>query len=109
MTSGRIASFYDAVLDEADRAGLEDARAVTGLDEEVALLRLQLRQALEQHPDDFRLVQGGVRLLVQALRAQHRLSPQQADHLGGALANLLEEFGEVLRVPEIGATEVSDG
>ena len=37
-----------------------------------------------------------MRLLMQALLAQHRLSPKQAEHLGDAVANVLEEFGEVL-------------
>ena len=42
-------------------------------------------------------MQGGVRLLVQALLARHRLSPKQAENLSEAMTNVLEEFGEVLR------------
>ena len=90
-------SFYASALSEAERPQLREARGVEGLDEEVALLRLRLREALGNHPDDFRLMQNGVRLLVQALLARHRLSPKQADNLSEAAVNLLEEFGEVLR------------
>ncbi len=90
-------SFYDAVLSEAEGPDLDEARRVEGLDQEVALLRLRLRYALSDHPQDFKLLHNGVRLLVQALLARHRLSPKQADNLGEAAANLLEEFGEVLR------------
>ncbi len=91
-------SFYDSVLEAADRHDFHVAREVQGLDEEVALLRLQLRRALTDHDGDVdpKVLQSGVRLLVQALLAQHRLSPKQADHLGDAVANVLEEFGEVL-------------
>ena len=60
-------------------------------------LRLRLREALGDESQDFKLLQNGMRLLVQALLARHRLSPKQADNLSEAVANLLEEFGEVLR------------
>jgi len=91
-------SFYDSVLEAADRHDFHVAREVEGLDDEVALLRLQLRRALAERDGDVdpKVLQSGVRLLVQALLAQHRLSPKQADHLGDAVANVLEEFGEVL-------------
>ncbi len=95
-------AFYAAALSEADRAGLDAARSLDGLAEEIALLRLRLREALSVHPDDARLIEGGVRLLVQSLLAQHRLTPRQANDLGEAVANVLEEFGEVMR----GATDV---
>ncbi len=93
-------SFYDSVLEAADRHDFHVAREVEGLDDEVALLRMQLRRALADRDGDVdpKVLQSGVRLLVQALLAQHRLSPKQADHLGDAVANVLEEFGEVLGV-----------
>ena len=92
-------SFYASALGEAERADFDEARRVDGLDEEVALLLLRLREALASQPEDLKLLQNGVRLLVQALLARHRLSPKQADNLGEAATNLLEEFGEVLRAP----------
>ncbi len=91
-------SFYDSVLEATDRHDFHVAREVEGLGDEVALLRLQLRRALAGRDGDVdpKVLQSGVRLLVQALLAQHRLSPKQAEHLGDAVANVLEEFGEVL-------------
>lgn len=89
-------SFYARALDAADRAALQEARAVEGVAEEVALLRLRLRDAVRDHPEDFRLLQAGARLLIQAVLAHHRLSPKQADNLGEAIAAVLEEFGQVL-------------
>jgi predicted metal-dependent hydrolase len=74
----RAPSFYERALDTADRAAFDEARDLDGLDDEVALLRLQVR-----------------RLLIQALVARHRLSGDQADSLGEAAANLLEEFGAI--------------
>ena len=90
------ATFYDSALDAADRHDFHVARELDGLDDEVALLRLQLRRALADGDVEPRVLHAGVRLLMQALLARHRLSPRQAEHLGDAVANVLEEFGEVL-------------
>lgn len=75
------AEFYEAAFNEADRADLAAAREVQGIDDEIALLRLQLRRTLEDSPVDHKLLLAGVRLLLQALLVQHRLSPAQADDL----------------------------
>ena len=93
------ATFYASALDGADRHDFAVAQELDGLDDEVALLRLQLRGALAARDGeqlDPKVLQNGVRLLVQALLPQHRLSPRQAEHLSEAVANVLEEFGEVL-------------
>ncbi len=95
-------SFYASALTEADRALFDRARSVDGLAEEIALLRLRLRETLAAHVDDAKLVEGGVRLLIQSLLAQHRLSPHEADNLSGALSNVVEEFTDLMR----GVTDV---
>ncbi|PKN81583.1 MAG: hypothetical protein CVU47_06320 [Chloroflexi bacterium HGW-Chloroflexi-9] len=89
----RSASFYERALEAGDRATFEEARDLDGLDDEVALLRLQVRRLLEDDAHDPRVLQAGLRLLIQALVARHRLSGHQVDSLGEAAANLLEEFG----------------
>ncbi len=85
-------AFYEHALDAADREAFEDAHQVGGLDDEVALLRLQVRRLIEDGDPDPKVLQSGIRLLIQALTAQHRLSGAQAEGLGNAAANLLEQF-----------------
>jgi hypothetical protein len=93
----RARTFYERALSEADRDLLDEARRVRGLDEEIALLRLRLREALASQPEDLDVLLGGVRLLIQALVAQHRLSGQQADDLSEAVLTILETFSEGMR------------
>jgi hypothetical protein len=93
----RARAFYEVALNEADRTDLADARRVEGLGDEIALLRVQLRRALEQDPLDDDLLHAGVRLLLQALLAERRLSPSQADDLNNSVANILELFGGYMR------------
>jgi hypothetical protein len=84
--------FYEAALSEADRAGLAEARGVDGIDEEIALLRLQLRRALQDDPVDAKLLHGGVRLLIHALLLQRRLSRAHADALLESVTGIVEGF-----------------
>jgi hypothetical protein len=89
--------FYERALSAAEREGFEEARALRGIDDEIALLRLRLRDALIDQPDDFDLLLGGVRLLIQALLAQRRLSGQQADELAETLVTIVEGFADSVK------------
>ena len=89
-------SFYARALEAADRDDLVDARDVDGLAEEAALLRVHIRRTLEERPDDARVLHAGIRLLVQTLLAQQRLSPQQAEDLGDAASQLVEEIATAI-------------
>jgi hypothetical protein len=90
-------SFYEAALSAAERDDLAVARDVEGLQEEIAILRLRLRAALADHPDDIKLVERGVRLLIQSLLANHRISSKEASGVTEAVTVALERFAGTLR------------
>lgn len=69
--------FYAEVLDEAERVKFEEAAAVEGLDEEIALVRLKLRQLLEQHPEKYRLQMRGISTLEYLIRTKYHISKKQ--------------------------------
>jgi len=47
--------FYSKTLDEAEKLVLEEAREVEGIDEEIVLLRVTLRDLIENSPERFDL------------------------------------------------------
>ncbi len=106
MSTAPSGHFYAGVFDSADRRELLGAAAgVEGLESEIAVLRLLLRKELSKHDGtDFKLLQSGIRLLIQALLAQHRLTPQQAENLGDSMVAFLEQFGGALLASD-GASE----
>lgn len=89
-------TFYERVLDAAERDAVDAARQVHGIDDEVALLRVQVRRLLEAETTDQKLLQSGIRLLIQALAAQHRLSGAQAEGVEHAAAAAIEQFAELM-------------
>lgn len=90
-------SFYERALEAGDRDLFAAALAADGVDEEIALLRLQIHRLLEaQVADpsaDPRTLQAGIRLLVHALVARHRLTGAEAETLTETASSLLEQFG----------------
>ncbi|HEY5640693.1 MAG TPA: hypothetical protein VIW01_11655 [Dehalococcoidia bacterium] len=93
-SASRVRDFYTAALSEAERLQLADARQLDGLDEEIALLRVRLRSALEERPEDFDLLREGIALLVRAVATQYRLSPKARKDLAERMAAVLNSVGD---------------
>jgi len=91
--------FYGSALDAAERIELEAASEVEGLDEEIAVLRMKLREALAKRPDDLQLMLRGMDLLVKAVSARYRLSPEAGEDLADNMANVVRSVGGLL-MPE---------
>lgn len=92
----RAARFYEEALSQAERLDLEAARRVEGLDEEIALLRLQLKRALEEQPQNLQLMVKGMELLVRAVSARYRLSKEAQQDLSDNIVGVIEGIGAQL-------------
>jgi hypothetical protein len=85
-------SFYTKALSEAERLDLAEAMQVEGLDGEIALLRLRLLQALEEHPKDLELMLKGVALIGRLVATRYGLSKGDTDELTAAIERAAETF-----------------
>lgn len=97
----KVRRFYQAALSRAEQADLALAVDERGEAEEVALLRLLLRRALEQRPEDIRLMFSGADYLSKALSRRYKLSKEDAGHVSEQIRRVLAE--------ERGEEEMSDG
>jgi len=93
-------NFYRQALDQADRLDLERAQEIEGLDDEIALLRVRLKRAVEEHPQDVQLLVKGLDILVRAVGARYRLSPKSRKDLAENLTATLNSLGDQLLPPE---------
>ena len=94
-------NFYGQALDQAERLDLERAQEIEGLDDEIALVRVRLKRAVEQHPEDVQLLVKGLDILVRAVGARYRLSPKSRRDLADNLAAALNSLGDQLLPPEV--------
>ena len=88
--------FYAAALSDAERASLTTALAVEGIDEEIAVLRLRLRSALAERPEDLPLMFKGIDLLAKTVATRYRLSKHEEKEVGNALAAAFREMDRVM-------------
>lgn len=89
-------SFYEEALSEAERLDLPEARQMEGLDEEIAVMRVRLKRALEERPEDGQLIAKGLDLLVKAVAAKYRLSSKARKDLSDSIAGVVEGIGAAL-------------
>jgi hypothetical protein len=92
--------FYEQALTDDEQRQLPDARRLEGLDEEIAVLRVRLRTALSERPNDFALLQTGLSTLARALATRYRLSPRSGKELGQRMASVLQSIGDQILPPE---------
>jgi hypothetical protein len=97
--SANARNFYGQAVDEAERLDLERARKLEGLDDEIALLRVRLKRAVQEHPEDVKLLTRGIEILVRAVGARYRLSPKSKRDLAENLAAALNSLGDQLLPP----------
>ena len=92
--------FYHDGLSKAERVDLERAAEVENLDEEIAVLRVRLKTALKERPEDYALLVGGIGMLTRAVATQYRLSPRASKDLADSLGDLLGRFGDLVAPSE---------
>lgn len=79
-------SFYEQALTRAERSQIGEALAVTGVDEEIVALRLRLRTALKEHPEDLALILRGMEVLRRLVATRYGLSREDQRALDSAFA-----------------------
>ncbi|MBU2008793.1 MAG: hypothetical protein KJ624_02920 [Chloroflexi bacterium] len=92
--------FYTRALGEAEKTLLPEARELEGLDEEIALLRVKLIQALREKPQDLELLLKGVGMLVRAVSTRYRLSKKGEEDLYQSVLGVLRGIGDALSPEE---------
>jgi hypothetical protein len=90
----RPRDFYRSALGEAEKWDM--AHKMEGLDTEIALLRVRLKEALEKQPEDAQLIAKGVDLLVKAVAARYRLSRKAQRDLSDSLTGVVQSLGTLL-------------
>ena len=90
--------FYSQALDEAERLWLEEAREVEDLDEEIAVLRVKLRELIEKEPDKFALHFEAAKTIASLSKTRYNINKEQKKSLKEAVANVLTEIAVPLGI-----------
>jgi hypothetical protein len=95
--------FYAKALSEAERVALSEALQVDGMDQEIALLRMRLRDAVTQSPEDLPLMFKGIALLARVVATRYRLGKTGREEIQEALVQAFTELEQSMGKEESGA------
>ena len=84
--------FYESVLNEAEKASLEIARQVEGVDEELAMLRLRLRKVVKGRRADIAMMLRCIDALRRLVEVRQRLGKKEREAFEAELPGLREEL-----------------
>ncbi|MCX6001980.1 MAG: hypothetical protein NTY79_05560 [Chloroflexi bacterium] len=90
--------FYLPALDDVDGLQLEEARGVEGLDEEIAVLRLKLRELLQEQPGEVALHLRAATVLANLVKVRYAVSKEGKKGLKEAITRVLIELAVPLGV-----------
>ena len=90
--------FYSQALSEAERMWLEEAKNIEGIDEEIAVLRIKLRELIERDPDRIDLHFKAANVIARLVRTRYSITREQKKSLKEAVANVLTEIAIPLGV-----------
>ena len=87
-----VPQFYRSVVDDAD--ALLEADEIKGLDQELALLRVRLRD-LGKEPEHELLIRS-IETIRKIVTARYRMSKQQSEDMSQALSEVFDRFGAAM-------------
>jgi hypothetical protein len=90
--------FYGRALKEAERLELEEARGVEGIDEEIAILRVKLRELIVSAPEKFELHLKLATTIARLVTTRYSISKEQKKSLREAITKVLTEIAIPLGV-----------
>jgi len=96
--NARKHGFYSRALTEAEKVELDDAACVEGLDQEIALLRVKLRELVEKEPDRIDLHLEAANTIARLVRTRYQITSEQKRSLKDAIAKVLTEVAVPLGI-----------
>jgi len=93
--NARKHGFYSRAFKRPDRSNFEDAARVAGLDQEISLLRAQLKIVLQRDPENARLIAHIASTLARLMRTNSKLPHNTEQNMAIAGLNILAQLNGV--------------
>jgi hypothetical protein len=94
----RKPGFYSKALAEAEKLELEEARGIEGIDEEIAILRVKLRELISAKPERFDLQLKAATAIARLVTTRYNITREQKKSLKEAVTRVLTEIAVPLGI-----------
>ena len=98
---GKKRGFYSQALDEAERLELEEAVNIEGIDEEIAILRVKLRELIVAEPERFELHLKVANTIARLVTTRYNIGKEQKKSLKEAITKVLTEIAVPLGIKAV--------
>jgi hypothetical protein len=95
---GKKRGFYGHVLGESEKLDFAEAVTMEGLDEEIAILRLKLRQLLESEPEKFELSLKVANTIARLVGIRYNMLKDKRQPLREAITKVLTDIAVPLGI-----------
>jgi len=96
--NARKHGFYSRALTEAEKIELEEAGYVEGIDQEIALLRIKLRELVQNESDRIDLHLEAANTIARLVKTRYQITKEQKRSLKEAIAKVLTEVAVPLGI-----------
>jgi len=96
--NARTHGFYSRALTEAEKLEMEEASYVEGIDQEITLLRIKLRDLVKNEPDRIDLHLEAANTIARLVRTRYQISKEQKNSLKDAITKVLTEVAGPLGI-----------
>jgi hypothetical protein len=90
--NARKHGFYSQALDQSEQLHLEQARGIEGIDEEIAILRVKLRELIHTHPERLDLHFEAANTIARLVRTRYGITKEQKKTLREAITKVLTDI-----------------
>ena len=84
--------FYAKVLNEAEKLDFQTACDIEGIDDEIALLRLKIRDMVAKDKKDIQLMMTASGMLTKMVRTRYNMTKNQKKGLKEAIGKVLKDY-----------------
>ena len=98
VKKGTSRGFYGPALDETAALKLEEASGVEGLDQEIAVLRVIMRNLIAEDPENVKLHLKAASTIANLVKIRYSISREQKKSLREAISKVLTELAVPLGV-----------
>jgi hypothetical protein len=95
------ASIYEKCLDQVELLNFETVRGVDGIDDEIALLRLEIQALLRRDPNNLEMILQTTNMLAKLVKTRYNMNKEQKKGLKEALANVIKDIAVPLGIAAI--------
>ncbi|MBN1161096.1 MAG: hypothetical protein JXA17_04025 [Dehalococcoidales bacterium] len=86
-------NFYSKIFDEAEKLDLDDAAGIEGIDEEIALLRMEIKKAITGGDErNLLLLVKAAAALDKLIRTRYQITASQRHGLKEAIENVINNI-----------------